>query len=396
MCCSTQRAIARTSVRLKKWRRRSVPSSESPSIEDVDDLYESAPCGYVSLTPDGRIAKLNRTLAGWLGRAPQDLLARKFSDVLGFGARIAYETHIAPMLRMQGHVDEIAFELLDAAGAKTPVLASATEKRAADGRHLFTRITLFKAVDRRRYERSLVEARDEARTKMNAEHETAQLREQFIAVLGHDLRNPLAAISAGTDMLGKEALSERGRFIVNEMTKSLSRANDLIDDVLDFARGRLGDGLVLARDAKEPLTPVLDQVVSEVRTIVPQRVINARYDIREPLDCDRQRIGQLASNLISNAVAHGDPATPVELEAYTNEEMFVLSVTNGGVPIPPEVHAALFQPFVRGDAQRSQQGLGLGLYIAAEIAKAHDGTIVVSSNEKETRFTFTMASHQRS
>jgi sigma-B regulation protein RsbU (phosphoserine phosphatase) len=369
-----------------------VPLSELH--EDLEDLYENAPCGYISLTPDGRIAKLNYTLAGWLQRSAHDIVGRRVTEILGFGGRIAFETHLAPMLRLQGEVAEIALDLLDAGGDRVPTIANAAEKRDGDGNHISTRITLFKAVDRRRYERSLIEARDKAEHAASAEHETAQLREQFIAVLGHDLRNPLAAIGAGMRLLVKEDLSERGRLILNDMEKSVSRANLLIGNVLDFARGRLGQGLTLQRDAKEPLTPVLEQVVAEVRAISPDREIITDFELREPVDCDRGRFGQLAANLISNAITHGDPTIPIRVEACSVGEDLVFSVTNGGAPISAKVRKKLFQPFFRGSARQSEQGLGLGLFIVSEIAKAHGGDLDVVSSDESTRFTFKMPQRQ--
>jgi sigma-B regulation protein RsbU (phosphoserine phosphatase) len=127
-----------------------------------------------------------------------------------------------------------------------------------------------------------------------------------------------------------------------------------------------------------------------VRAITPERVILADFFIDKPVDCDRARIGQLAANLISNAVTHGAPGMPIEVEARTEANSFVLSVTNGGVPIPPAARAQLFQPFFRGAVRRSQHGLGLGLFIVSEIAKAHGGTVEVLSTEELTRFTFRM------
>src|SRR5205085_12623218 len=131
----------------------------------LKDLYETAPCGYVSIAPDGRIAKANGTLANWLERPADTLAGMRLHDILGFGGRIAFETHLAPLLRMQGHVHEIALDLLTASGEKLPTIANAAEKRAGDDRHLFTRLTLFKAVDRRTFERSLIEARVRAETE---------------------------------------------------------------------------------------------------------------------------------------------------------------------------------------------------------------------------------------
>jgi len=363
----------------------------SDPAEDLEDLYETAPCGYVSISPDGRIVKANRTIAEWLERPADTLIGMRLHDVLGFGGRIAFETHLAPLLRMQGHVHEIALDLLTAAGEKVPAIANAAEKRSADGRHLFTRLTLFRAVDRRIYEQTLLEARAKAEAETKAHQEAALLREQFIAVLGHDLRNPLAALAAGVRLIGrKEKLSDRGLAILGEMSGSIDRASALVDDLLDLARGSLGGGFVIDRDADAPLTPALEQVVAEVRSIAPERAIEASIQVDEPVYCDRGRIGQLASNLLANAITHGAADRPISFDATTDGDLFTLSVANGGAPIPKDVMKRLFQPFFRGSVRRSRNGLGLGLYIASEIAKAHGGTLDVTSTDEETRFTFVM------
>jgi sigma-B regulation protein RsbU (phosphoserine phosphatase) len=367
-----------------------VPLSDAPT-EDLADLYENAPCGYVSLSPDARVVKVNRTLAEWLGSTSDLLVGKPFYDLLSFGGRIAFETHLAPLLRLQGFVNELAFDLLKSDGSKIPVIANAAEKRDSEGRHLFTRLTIFKAVDRRSYERGLIDARARAEAAVGAEQETAALREQFIAVLGHDLRNPLAALAAGARMLGeRENLSGRGRIVVKEMSASIARAAALVGNLLDFARGRLGGGLILTRDPDPPLIKVLEQVVSEVRAIAPDREIVTDFAITESVDCDPARIAQLAANLVSNAVTHGAAGVPIEVEARTDDAAFSLSVINGGVPIAPEALARLFQPYVRGRAGQNRQGLGLGLFIVDEIARAHGGSIEVVSTDEGTRFTFTM------
>ena len=368
-----------------------VADPAGPPVEDLADLYENAPCGYVSLSPDGRVVKLNRRLADWLGWDAEDLVGKPIHDLLSFGGRIAFETHLAPLLRIQGFVNELALDFLQSDGLKLPVIANANEKRDSEGRHQFTRLTLFKAVDRRSYERGLIDARDRAQAAIEVEHETSMLREQFIAVLGHDLRNPLAALAAGVRMLSKrEQLSERGEIVVKEMSASITRATALVTNLLDLARGRLGGGLGLKRDPGRPLAPIIEHVVSEMRAIAPDRQIMTDLDITQPVDCDPDRIGQLTSNLVGNALTHGAPGVPVEVEARTGEGVFMLTVTNGGVPIPPEARAHLFQPFFRGDMRPSQQGLGLGLFIVSEIAKAHGGAMEVLSDDQLTSFTFTM------
>jgi signal transduction histidine kinase len=223
------------------------------------------------------------------------------------------------------------------------------------------------------------------------ERQAAELREQFIAVLGHDLRNPLASIEAGAGLLRKAPLDERATAIVTLIQNSVRRMAGLIDNVLDFARGRLGGGLVLDRNANEPLGPVLEQVIAELRAAWPDRVIDAEITLAGPVNCDRARIAQLLSNLLANALTHGAADRPVSVRASTRAGLFELSVANPGDPIPPATIERLFQPFFRASARSNHQGLGLGLYIASEIARGHGGTLEVSSTPRETRFTLRMS-----
>ena len=223
------------------------------------------------------------------------------------------------------------------------------------------------------------------------ERQASELREQFIAVLGHDLRNPLASIDAGARLLHKHGpLSPKGAEIVALLQSSVRRMAGLIDNVLDFARGRLGGGFAISRNADEPLWPVLDQVVAELRAAWPDRQIVSDIVLPSPVDCDRERIGQLLSNLLGNALAHGAPLEPVRVRAAMEGGSFVLSVANSGNPIPSETLERLFQPFFRASGRGNHQGLGLGLYIASEIARAHGGTLDVGSTPEETRFTLTI------
>lgn len=366
-------------------------------IEDIEDLYENAPCGYLSLDPAGRIFKVNKTLCSWTGYAPEDLLGKRLGDLLNIAGRMFYETHIAPLLRMQGFFNEVALDLVGQSGERLPVIANAAERRAADGSVISTRITLLKATERRRYEQELLDARDQSRSSEAAtrailtdERETSQLREQFIAVLGHDLRNPLASISAGARILHRRTKDETEIRVLQMMQTTVIRMSGLIDNVLDFARGRLGGGITLSRDASRPLEPVLAQVVEELRATMPDRVIESDFRIADPVNCDRSRIGQMVSNLLGNALTHGSPDKPVKVGASTDNGMFELWVSNAGEPIADAAMAHLFQPFFRGQVRASLQGLGLGLYIASEIAKAHEGTLTVASTADETRFTFLM------
>jgi signal transduction histidine kinase len=218
----------------------------------------------------------------------------------------------------------------------------------------------------------------------------AALREQFIAVLGHDLRNPLAAITGGLNLLLKTSLDEKARVIVELVRSSAARMAGLINNVMDLAHGRLGGGLPLESRAATQLGPLIRHVVAELQTSAPDRVIDIRIDVT-PVDCDQARIGQVVSNLVGNAIDHGAPDQPIQVTAATQDGWFEFSVTNAGEEIPPASLDHIFDPYARGH-RSTRQGLGLGLYIANEIAKAHGGTLNVASTSDQTNFTFRMPS----
>lgn len=220
------------------------------------------------------------------------------------------------------------------------------------------------------------------------EREGTKLREQFIAVLGHDLRNPLAAIQSGVEVLRLTNVAADDAEVFEMIQRSVGRMSGLINDVLDFARGRLGGGLSVNRSQAIDLSRVLRQVIAELQSAWPQRDIRTQIEIERSFPCDGPRIGQLLSNLVANALTHGDSMGSIDVCAKTVANEFELSVANRGNTIPPEIMAGLFEPFVRGAVRPGQQGLGLGLYIASEIARAHGGTLGVTSVDGVTCFAF--------
>jgi signal transduction histidine kinase len=222
------------------------------------------------------------------------------------------------------------------------------------------------------------------------ERRNSELREQFIAVLGHDLRNPLTGISGGMQLLKRMKLDEKGARIVDMIHGSAERMAGLIDNVMDFARGRLGGGISLNRDADEPIEPILRQVIQELLVGAHGREIESYFDITVPVNCDRRRVAQLASNLLGNALNYGSPEKPVLFSAVTRQRWFEVFVANTGDPIPGHVLKSIFEPFHRGELSHGREGLGLGLYISHEIAAAHGGRLDVVSTPEETRFTFRM------
>ena len=227
-------------------------------------------------------------------------------------------------------------------------------------------------------------------TALLDERQTAQLREQFFAVLGHDLRNPLNAVRGGAELLAMMQLPEKATPVVALIKRSAARMTGLIENVLDFARARLGGGLSLNRVADAGLGATLEQVIAEASTVWPDREVRSEIDLSRPVNCDGARIAQMFSNLLANALTHGDPQGPVRVRARCDEDGFELSVSNLGEPIPPETIKRLFQPYTRASDRPGLPGLGLGLYIASQIAHAHEGTLKVESTPDETRFTFRM------
>ncbi|MBC3951121.1 GAF domain-containing sensor histidine kinase [Pseudomonas folii] len=232
---------------------------------------------------------------------------------------------------------------------------------------------------------------EQVRADLRAEREVAEWREQFIAVLGHDLRNPLFAITASAELLLRRSLDEKSERIAGHILTSGRRASQLVDDVLDFARGRLGHGIPLSLHECGDLGAALSHVVSEVQRVHPARSIRSSIGGLDSIRCDRERLAQLLSNLVANAISHGDNDGVVEVAARVESGHFLMAVTNQGVPIPEDVLPHLFQPYSRPGAEEPQAGLGLGLYISSQIALAHGGMLTVhSSHEDGTTFTFRM------
>jgi signal transduction histidine kinase len=309
-------------------------------VLDLDGRLQSVNAGGVvalELEAAGEILGLPWSDT-WTGEGRDAAVAAVESAAQGKPAR--FSGSALTVKQTLKHWDVQVSPMLNDAGAPVAILVVSRDVTA---QHLKTQALL---------------ARSEA--ELMNERRAAELREQFIAVLGHDLRNPLASIQAGGRLLAKTPLDERAKMLVGAMQASVVRMAGLIDNVMDFARARLGGGFEIERRAD-----------ANVREAILLAV-------------------QLVSNLLANALRHGDEGGTVSVRARTGDGCFELSVANTGEPIPPEQQAVLFQPFERAEHHHGQQGLGLGLYIASEIARAHDGTLSVTSDDTETRFTFSM------
>jgi PAS domain S-box-containing protein len=221
----------------------------------------------------------------------------------------------------------------------------------------------------------------EQQARLAESERTRQFQERFIAVLGHDLRNPLASLDVGTSILQRGVENADAVRILARMQSSASRMGRMIDQILDLTRTRLGGGLELRLQSMD-LRDTLVKIVEELRIAHRTSVIELNALSLEVV-ADHDRMEQVFSNLIGNALAHGAPGTPVQVDAYVDGPSVTVSVHNMGLPIAPHLQATLFDPFRRGERESrtaNTAGLGLGLYISSEIVRGHQGTIEVESS----------------
>jgi signal transduction histidine kinase len=214
-----------------------------------------------------------------------------------------------------------------------------------------------------------------------------KLREELFSVVSHDLRNPLGAIVAsGQLLLRSKTLHPADSEKVNRIIRAAERMSHLILQLLDFSRSRLGGGLPV--DLTEAsLNRICEQVIDELRAANPGRPIQFEASAPELVGhWDVDRIGEVMSNLVGNAIQYGEPSSPIRVILERADSAAIVVVHNRGKPIPPDLLPHVFNPFRRGIEDRSNR-VGLGLYIAQQIVLAHGGRVeVTSSAEEGTRF----------
>ena len=234
-------------------------------------------------------------------------------------------------------------------------------------------------------------ARGAAQQALVVEARDAQLRETFTGVLGHDLRNPLSAILMGAKLLLRRSdVTPEQRPVLERIVSSGERASRMVSQLLDLTRVRVGTGIELRRTRVE-LPALLRDVAGELEGVHKRAVA---VDVAPDLwtDCDPDRLAQVVSNLLGNALTHGAPDAPVRVEADRTDGSVRIAVVNGGGPIPPDVARSLFDPFVRGTegGRQRSEGLGLGLYISDQIVRAHGGSLVLQQPDGEIAFVITL------
>lgn len=385
--------------------------------DDLEDLFENAPCGYVSTGSDGRITKANRTLGVWLGYKQDELVGKRFQDLLNIAGKIYYETHFAPLLRMQGYFHEVALDLVRNTRQLLPVLVNAVERRDPAGQVRFIRITVFNASDRRRYERELLEARRTAEDagrqlrelnqaleervregleeRMRVEEELRQSQKmeaigQLTGGLAHDLNNLLTGILGNLDLLemrlGQGRVSDLERYIVAARAVS-HRAATLTHRLLAFAR----------RQTLDPIPTDLNRLVAGMEELI-RRTMGETFDIEVvraaglwATHVDRNQLENALLNLCINArdaMPNGGRLTIETANRWLDEstaqtrdlrpgQYVSLSVTDTGAGMTPEVAQRIFDPFFT--TKPAGKGTGLGLSMVHGFMRQSGGEIRVYS-----------------
>jgi two-component system sensor histidine kinase/response regulator len=217
--------------------------------------------------------------------------------------------------------------------------------------------------------------------------ETLRLNEMFSALLAHDLRSPLSAILASANLLQRRTADQASLEAAERIVTSGKRMARMIEDMLDLARARLAGGIIVKRVPSD-FQALLERVVREHQSAASTRVIKTTYEGNCTGLWDPERIAQVASNLIGNALKHGNADAPVIIRLDGSQPDSVSLVVKNGGTIPPDVLAHLFDPFRGGRRESGRgEGLGLGLYIISQIVLAHQGTVdVTTGQEDETAF----------
>lgn len=373
---------------------------ESARLPAPQERYDTAPCGLLLAEADGTLLDANATFCRWLGYRREELLAgMRLQDLLTMGGRIFHQTHLAPLLRMQGSVAEVKLELRGKGGKALPMMLNLAE-RAWEGRTLL-QVAAFVAEDRYKYEHELLlqrrRAEELAAQHAKDQHDLAAARgqaedralfaEQMVGIVSHDLRNPLSAIQMSAVLLEMSGLPDKQQQVAQRITRSVRRAERLIAELLDFTQARLG-GQLAVRPGPADVHELVAEGLAELRLAFAQReIVHERIG---PGGCqaDADRITQAVGNLVGNAVNYGDPQRPVTVTTQGQPGWLHLSVHNHGAPIAPPLLERLFEPMVRGSKATGSRGVGLGLYIVRAIAQAHGGEVDVRSTPQDgTRFT---------
>ncbi len=361
--------------------------------ESAEELYENAPCGYLSTLPNGTIVKVNRTFLTWMGYEREELLAgKRLQDLLPIGGKIFYETHYAPLLRMQGAVNEINLDVLHKDGHPLPVLVNTVQRRDANGKPLLNRTTLFNISDRKRYEQELVLARKKA-------EQAAKAKADFLSTISHEIRTPMNAIIGISNLLKDTALSPEQQKYVRLLKSSSESLLNLLNDVLDFSK--IEAGKVELEERSFDIRELVFRVIYGLNVKAEEKNLAVRMEIDEQVPAwlrgDPVKIGQVLTNLVSNAIKfteQGGVTVALRVRELSADAASIdFSVADTGIGIPRDRMVQVFEEFTQAshDIHVKYGGTGLGLTISQKLLELYGSKMRVESTLGEgTTFFFNL------
>ena len=341
-----------------------------------DSLLDHAPCGFLRFGDDGTILAVNLTLAEILGYSRVELAGWHIQKILPSGGRVFYHTHLFPMLKMHGVADEIYIALHTKDGREIPMLLNGV-RREREGRVVNDCIVM-RMLQRKRYEEQLLEARREAERASAA-------KAKFLSMMSHDLRTPLTAISGHAQLLAEDfhgPLNADQRDGVAAISAAVREVARMIDDILSFAK--MESGRVRVRPEPVPVSAAIARAKSLIQVRLGQAELSFASDPCEELTvhADPDRLQQILLNLLTNAIKFTASGGRITVSCERSGERVLLRVRDTGVGIPPDQLDRIFDAFVQLDAPpqpSSQPGVGLGLAISRELARAMGGEITADS-----------------
>jgi PAS domain S-box-containing protein len=359
-------------------------------------MYELAPCGLMLTSATGTILRMNATICHWLGYEVGDLLGKfRVQDLLTIGGKVFYQTHCAPLLDMQGSVAEVQLDMRRRDGERIPMLLNIA-RRQCNGT-IFEEFALFIATDRKSYERELLAARRTAEASLEAQlGAEAKMRElnehlssadrkkdEFLATLAHELRNPLAPMSGALELL-KLTLppAEPHDRVLRILDRQLAHMTHLVDDLMEASR--ITQGRMELR--REPL--LLAGIIEAAANDVEGLMASARHSLQVNLpaddiviDGDSTRLSQIVVNLLTNAAKYTPNGGSIILTVERQEQEAIISIRDDGIGIPQESLSSVFEMFSQLEPalQRSKGGLGIGLALVRGLVRLHGGSIEANS-----------------
>ncbi|WP_434301329.1 ATP-binding protein [Corallococcus exiguus] len=360
--------IAQTELHAREHEAR---QEAERSLALLDSLLDAAPVGIAFLDQDLRYLRINGTLARLNNKPVEDHRGRTLHEMVRIGAVAPIERALRQVLETGRPVQDVLLEGPDPVRGRAGVWrADYFPVRTPDGALLGVGSTVVDITDLKRAEDALQQSID--------------FREELIAVLGHDLRNPLHAVNASAFMLGKlPELDTPSRRSVDRIRKATARMTRMINDILDFARSRLGGGIPVARQHVN-MEELCQGMLEELQVVYPERPLLLEVHGDDLWgDWDPDRVTQVLGNLVVNALQHAKNDSPVITTLTGEATDVVMRVRNEGEPIPPELLPHLFDPFKPSSTPEQggkQRSLGLGLYIVSEIIHVHQGTVRVETS----------------